>query len=97
MGSSKTSDGAVFYSHPEGRTEGGNPAVVGLPEWRGFVIGREASVVSGSASVVPGDAVIAVEAGASGIVADIAFTGLTNSAYGRDLGQHGLDGSVVEP
>lgn len=72
----------VLYSYAVGRAAGANPAVAGRAEWRGFVAGREASAVSSLDSVVLGDAVIAVEAGPSGLLADISFTGLANAHTG---------------
>ena len=72
----------LFYSYAVGRAAGENPAVAGRAAWRGFVVGREASAVSGLDSVVMGDAVIAVEAGPAGLMADIAFTGLANAHTG---------------
>lgn len=72
----------MLYSYAVGRTAGENPAVAGRAEWRGFVVGREASAVSSLDSVVQGDVVIAVEPGPSGMLADIAFTGLANAHTG---------------
>ena len=72
----------MLYSYLVGRATGENPAVAGRAEWRGFVVGREANAVSDLAPVALGDAVIAVEAGPTGPMTDIAFTGLAKAHTG---------------
>lgn len=87
----------IFYSYAVGLASGWNPsAATGRVEWRGFVVGREASVVSSLDSVVLGDATIAVETGPSGALADVAFTGLANAHTGATYDDMTWNGMAVE-
>ena len=80
-----------------GQTAERNPATVDRrAEWRGFVFGRDASVVASLDSVVRGEATVTVETGASGMRADVAFTDLANAHTGATYGDMAWTGLLVE-
>lgn len=66
-------------SYAFGNASGANPDV---PEsgasWRGFVVGRDDSVRNDREAVVEGQASVFVEMGADSLLADVAFTDLSN-------------------
>ena len=73
----------VFYSYAVGNSTGQDPSLSeGRATWRGFAIGRDASGSSDLESVVQGDAMISVELGQPGLLADVMFTNLANAHTG---------------
>ena len=72
--------GAIrVMSYAIGNATGDNPTVVeGGATWRGFVVGRDGSVVDHLAAVIEGEASIFVDLGPDTLLADVAFTNLLN-------------------
>ena len=86
----------VSYAYALGHSTGENPALPGgSAEWRGLVVGRDASVASSLESVVEGEAVIAVRMEASGMRADVAFSELANAHTGTAYDDMAWTGMAV--
>ena len=73
----------AFYSYAVGNSTGQDPTITeGRATWRGFVIGRDSSGSADLESVVQGNAMISVELGHPGMLADVMFTNLANAHTG---------------
>ena len=72
-------------SYAVGNATGDNPSVAeGGAWWRGFVVGRDGSVADNLEAVVEGEASIFVDMGPDNLLADVAFTGLSNEHTQHD-------------
>ncbi len=85
---------SVVSSYSLGISTGVNPdAVEGSARWEGLMLGRDTRASAGRGQAVRGDADVTVDFAATGMTADVAFTGIVNIDTGdleNDMAWRGM-------